>query len=122
MTRVMVVDDSRVSRMMIRNKIETLRPGWTLVEAASGEDALAQAQGQAPDHVTMDLNMAGMNGFEAAERLLALCPGVKIALLTANIQESSRERAQRLGVLFVAKPVTDAAVLAVVGHFESSAP
>lgn len=122
MTRVMVVDDSRVSRMMIRNKIETLRPGWTLVEAASGEDAIAQAQQQAPDHVTMDLNMGGMNGFEAAQRLLTLFPGLRLALLTANIQESSRERAQALGVLFVAKPVTDAAVLALVQHFEGARP
>ena len=115
--RLLVVDDSRVSRMIIKGKVASLCPDWEVFEAASGDEALALAPQLRPHFVTMDVNMPGISGFEAAERLRALLPEARIAMLTANIQESSRERAVGMGVKFVQKPVTEAAIQQVVEHF-----
>ncbi|MFX7973074.1 response regulator, partial [Acinetobacter baumannii] len=57
-----------------------------------------------------DVNMPGINGFEAAEKILALNAATRICMLTANVQESSRELARRLEVRFVSKPVTDSSL------------
>ncbi|MCD8514658.1 MAG: response regulator [Burkholderiaceae bacterium] len=115
--KLLIVDDSRVSRMIIKSKVESLQLGWQVLEAASGDEAVANAPAWAPDFVTMDVNMPGMNGFDAAQRLLALCPEVRMVLLTANIQESSRERAEAMGVKFIQKPVTAQAIQQAVDHF-----
>ena len=120
--KLLIVDDSKVSRMRIRAFFAAQCPAWSVDEAGTGEEAIEKTAAWAPDYVTMDVNMPGMSGFDAAQKIVELRPGVRMVMLTANIQESSRERAQRMGVLFVAKPVTDAAVLAVVEHFESAGP
>ena len=107
---VLVVDDSRVARMMTGAAIQRLRPGWGIVEAASGEEALALAQAQPPDFVLMDVNMPGIGGLEAARRMCADHPGVRLSLLTANIQDPVREHAVGLGVGFLTKPLSEEAL------------
>lgn len=114
--RLLIVDDSRVSRMMIRARVQALQPGWALEEAASGDEALVMVAQSAPDYVTMDVNMPGLNGFDAADQLHKLAPNTRIVMLTANIQESSRARAESIGLKFVQKPITDASMLQVIAH------
>jgi CheY-like chemotaxis protein len=58
----------------------------------------------------MDVNMPGMSGFETAQLMLARDPDIRIVMLTANIQESSRQVAASLRLNFVAKPVTEASL------------
>ena len=115
--KLLIVDDSRVSRMMIRAFFTRRQPAWTLLEAQNGDEALACVAAERPDFVTMDVNMPGITGFEAAEKILALSPQTGICMLTANIQESSREHARQLQVQLVGKPVTDASLEQVVGVF-----
>lgn len=119
--KVLIVDDSSVSRMMIRGRIAGLQPDWDILEAADGSQALAVVQSDAPDFITMDVNMPGMNGFDAVEQIRQVNQRAKIVILTANIQESSRDRAQQLGVQFVQKPATLAAVQQVVDYFLGAA-
>ncbi|GAB4215915.1 MAG: hypothetical protein Fur007_14930 [Rhodoferax sp.] len=114
---LLVVDDSKVSRMMIKNHVTKLQPDWTVIEAASGDEAIALAKAQRPNFITMDVNMPGISGFEAVARIRAFDPDVRIAMLTANIQESSREKAAALKVTFVQKPATEAAVRQAVDYF-----
>ncbi len=119
--RLLIVDDSRVSRMIIKGKVVSLQPDWEVLEAASGDEAVARALDIQPDFVTMDVNMPGMNGFEATERLRALLPQTRIVVLTANIQENSRDKAQAMGVKFIQKPVTETAIQQAVDHFLAAA-
>lgn len=107
---LLVVDDSRVSRMMIRSFVLAVHPEWLILEAGSGEEALERVREHMPDYVTMDMNMPGMDGVEAADRIMKACPSAKVALLTANVQDSSREKARVLGIAFVAKPITSASI------------
>lgn len=112
---VLLVDDSRVARMMTRKVIEHGRPGWTVVEAATGEEALALMPEVEPDYVVLDVNMPGIGGLETARRMCVLAPAVPITLLTANIQDPVRHQAEDLGVGFLTKPVRDEALLAFLG-------
>lgn len=104
---VLLVDDSRVARMMTRSVVEKFCPGWTILEAASGEEALDMAAAAAPDFVLMDVNMPGMGGLETARLFRERVPGTALSLLTANIQDSVREEAARLGIGYISKPLRD---------------
>jgi two-component system chemotaxis response regulator CheY len=117
MPKLLIVDDSSVSRMMIKGRIANLQPDWQVVEAASGDAALAVVESEAPDFITMDVNMPGMNGFETVEKIRLTNLSARIVILTANIQESSRAKADQLAVKFVQKPATLAAVQLAVDYF-----
>jgi CheY-like chemotaxis protein len=117
-TTMLIVDDSRVSRMMIRKFAQELRPDWQFIEATSGDEALEIATNQDFQLVSMDFNMPGLNGLEASLRLHELRPELKIALFTANVQESNRNRAEAQGLHFVAKPVSLASVKSIVELLE----
>lgn len=115
---VLVVDDSRVSRMLIKSLLVARHPQWTITEANSGDEALAVAKDRSFDFCTMDINMPGLQGAEAAEQLLKMRPALRIVLFSANIQETQQARAAQLGVPFVAKPVTEKSVALVLVHFQ----
>jgi len=116
-TKLLIVDDSSVSRMIIRGRIATLQPGWDVMEACSGDEAVAMVSTVQPDYITMDVNMPGMNGFEAARKIRQLHADIRIVMLTANIQTSSRDKAAQLAVHFVQKPATQSAIQEVIDYF-----
>jgi two-component system chemotaxis response regulator CheY len=118
--KLLIVDDSKVSRMRIRAFFATQCPSWAIEEADSGDAALANAAAAAPDYVTMDVNMPGISGFEAAAQLMAAHPHIRIVMLTANIQESSRQQATSLQLNFVAKPATEASLQQALSHLVAS--
>lgn len=116
---LLIVDDSRTSRMLIKGIVASLRPAWRVIEAGGGEEALALVAAENPDFVSMDVNMPGISGLEAAGRIRLKFPQVRVVLCTANVQESVRQAAGRAGVHFVAKPITPASVTDMVGFFEN---
>ena len=115
--KLLIVDDSKVSRMRIRAFFASHCPAWTIHEAGTGDEALAFASKDKPDFVTMDVNMPGMSGFETAQLMLLRDADIRIVMLTANIQESSRQVAASLQLNFVAKPVVEASLRQVLDYF-----
>lgn len=107
---LLIVDDSRVARMMARAIVSSLHPGWTVLEAASGEEAISALATQTPDYITMDYNMPGIHGVDAAREILQRVPHCRIVIFSANIQESISRQAEELGLRFVAKPITENSV------------
>lgn len=116
---LLIVDDSRVSRMMIRAFVLAKHPQWIVIEAASGNEALEIVDRDTPNCCTMDINMPGIIGTDAAEQILGKYPGIRIVIFSANIQESHQTRAATLGARFVAKPVTEKSVAQALEFFES---
>jgi CheY-like chemotaxis protein len=104
---VLLVDDSRVARIMTRAAVESACPSHSILEASSGEEALDIAAKSAPDFVLMDVNMPGMGGLVAARLLRERFPALALSLLTANIQDSVREEAARLDIGYMTKPIED---------------
>jgi two-component system chemotaxis response regulator CheY len=117
---LLIVDDSRTSRMLIRGLITQLRPDWRLVEAGNGDEALAAVEAEVPTYVSMDVNMPGMSGLEAAGRIRIKHPGVRIVMCTANIQESTRNAAGQAGIGFVSKPITERSVTESLAFWEAA--
>jgi CheY-like chemotaxis protein len=115
---VLVVDDSRVSRLMARQFILARRPGWQVEEAATGEEALEKARAMSPTLILVDVNMPGMGGLAAAGHLRAMCPDAHISLVTANVQNTTRNRATEMGIGFMQKPITEARIHALLGALE----
>lgn len=105
--QVLVVDDSRVSRLMSHQFIISKHADWQVIEAATGEEALEKVKTFTPVLILLDVNMPGMGGVAAAEQLRALCPQTHIFLVTANVQNAIRNRASELGVGFMEKPITE---------------
>jgi len=112
---ILVVDDSRMSRMMLSTIIKDLHPNWLIETAEDGAAALELTKTKSFDLFTIDFNMPGINGLELAEQLKVNFPNAKMALLTANIQDSIRNRAEAVGVQFIAKPITVEKIIAFVG-------
>jgi CheY-like chemotaxis protein len=112
---VLIVDDSRVSRLMARQFILSAKPDWTVAEAATGEEALEMVKSATPALILIDVNMPGMGGLAAAEQLRQSCPQAHISLVTANVQNATRNRATEMGIGFMEKPITEARIHALIG-------
>ncbi len=116
---LLIVDDSRMSRMLIRAVVADARPHWRIIEASTGDESIKLVEEHSPSFVSMDVNMPGISGLEAAGRIRIRHPEVRIVLCTANIQESTREAASKVGIHFVPKPITAATIGDAIEFFES---
>lgn len=108
---ILVVDDSRVSRMLIRTIIAHAHPQAFVIEASNANEALDKTENVEIHIATLDLNMPGMDGLLLASKLLERFPAARIGLLTANIQEVVRQKAETLGIGFISKPITEEKIL-----------
>lgn len=115
--KLLIVDDSKVSRMIIRARILDVHPDWEILEAANGTEGIAVALAQKPDFCTMDINMPGILGTDAAEQILKELPGSRVVIFSANIQESFQERTAAMGAIFVAKPITEKSIAEALRYF-----
>ena len=111
----LIVDDSKMSRMMVKKIISTAHPDWNIVEAENGQVAVDKAQESRFDIILLDYNMPVMEGGKAAELIRPLQPDAKIAFLTANVQEAIKEMAKKLKIDFIPKPISEEKVLNYVG-------
>ena len=112
----LIVDDSRMSRLLLRNLIQHAHPAWAVLEATSGDEALQIARDTPLGLVTMDYNMQGLNGLDAALALRALQPDARIVMLSANVQPSIQARAHAAGIPFIPKPITADTLQAIIEH------
>jgi DNA-binding NarL/FixJ family response regulator len=81
--RVLVVDDQALVRAGIRMLLETQDDLEVVGEAADGTDAISAAARLTPDVVLMDIRMPGVDGIEAARRIIALGPAPpRVVMLT----------------------------------------
>jgi two-component system chemotaxis response regulator CheY len=94
-----------------------------VVEAEDGMTALERYFLEKPQLVLLDLVMRGMSGLDVLDKLHELDPNVRAIVVTADIQDSSRELAAAGGACaFLNKPVDRASLLsAVSGALETPA-
>ncbi len=109
--KILVVDDSRLSRMMITAIIKNNYPDWEIYEAEDGDAALKICESLDIDIATLDMNMPGMDGLTLGAKLRELYPNARLSMLTANVQEATRKKADAAGIGFIGKPVTEERVL-----------
>jgi two-component system chemotaxis response regulator CheY len=113
MARILIVDDSSLSRKISRRMLE--EAGHTVEDAADGLAALERYALARPDLVLLDVTMNEMNGLEVLQKLRAMDPAARVVMATADAQTSTRTLSEAGGAVgFVLKPLTREAVLRAV--------
>jgi CheY-like chemotaxis protein len=103
--RILVVDDSKLARLVVAKALKALHPDWPLVEAATADEALLVAKQSSVDVAIVDFNMPGRDGLSVAADLLAWKPKLPLAILSANTQMEVIDGAHKLGARFLFKPL-----------------
>ena len=107
---ILLLDDSKVARMAARRIIAEAVPDAVVADTGEISRVFDLVAETAFDLVLIDYNMPEENGLSLAERLRASHPTLRMALLTANIQETVAQRAHALGLAFLPKPLRPDAV------------
>jgi len=102
--KVLIVDDSPVSRMIVKKCLPKERD-FEVFEACDGKEGLEKFKEVAPDVTFLDLTMPVMDGFEALEEIRRVNPAAVVIVLTADIQQKTVDRVMAAGaVTVVPKP------------------
>lgn len=106
MATILIADDSMFQRFMHAKVAKAL--GFQVVEAKDGNECLQLMRSTGPEVLLLDLNMPGRGGLEVLEILRQEQLAVEVLVITADIQETTRQRCEELGVAgFVNKPVDE---------------
>jgi two-component system, cell cycle response regulator DivK len=106
MEKVLIVDDNRASRDLIRAILKTVR--CDIIEATHGQQALELMQQERPDLVLLDIDMPGLNGLAVVKKIRedASLADLPVVAVTAFAMERDREKAMAAGfTAYVTKPV-----------------
>lgn len=95
--RVLIADDHPIFRDGMRALLGSVPDTEVVGEAATGDEAIAQAGDLQPDVVLMDLQMPGIGGIEATRRILHASPHIRILVVTMFEDDYSVFAAMRAG-------------------------
>jgi len=108
--RILIVDDSKLARMVMMSSLRRIRPDWDVVEATSAQEALEATAKGGFDIALVDFNMPDMDGLALISKMRQTDKAIPIAVVSANLQDEIISRARELNAAFVAKPLTDEAL------------
>lgn len=89
MKNIMIIDDSRASRMMIKNIVNDQFKEWAVLEAANADEALRLCTENIPDYFSVDLNMPERDGLELIEILKPKFKKCKICFIGSKYSTSN---------------------------------
>ncbi len=107
--KILYIEDNGVNRRLVRRILE--REGYVVIEAADGLSGVQAALTEHPDLILMDINLPGLDGYEAATRLKSepALADTPIVALTANVTPGDRERSLVSGCDgYIPKPIDPA--------------
>ncbi len=122
-TSILILDDRPGDRELLATLLG--HAGYSVTEAASGDEALAVARDECPDLVITDVLMPGMNGYEFVRRLRddPDTSAIPVVFCTVHhVEEAVRQLAAAVGVShFIPKASDPATVVGTVGEALGSA-
>jgi CheY-like chemotaxis protein len=109
--RVLVADDSKTFRHLIRKVLAASRFGIGVDVVDNGELAIGLLRQQSYDVIFLDYDMPGLDGLEAACLVQEICPSARVVMISANHNEGVERAARYFGVVdFLKKPFYATAV------------
>ena len=120
--RILVVDDDANLLKLLSMRLQ--KEGFTVVEAASGEEALGKLAASTPELVITDMRMGGMDGLALFEAVNRRHPSLPVIILTAHGNIPDAVHATRKGVFsYLTKPFEARALMLEVDRaLELAAP
>ncbi len=121
--RILVVEDHEDNRQILRDLLGAA--GYEMVEAHDGESAHPAAAKEKPDLILMDIQLPGLDGYEATRRIKAdpALKAIPIIVVTSYALSGDEAKAREAGCDdYVAKPYSPRQLLAKIRHFLSAAP
>jgi len=113
--RVLIVEDNEKNMKLVRDVLQAT--GYSTLEATTGEEAIELSLSQAPALVLMDVQLPGIDGVEALERLRQneRTASIPVLALTAQAMSGDRERFLEAGFDgYLSKPIDVAELIQVV--------
>lgn len=113
-SRFLLVDDDAVFTCAMSRALE--RRGFAVQCADSAEAALRACRSEAPDYITLDLNMPGTSGLVILPELLLAAPGAQLLVLTGYSSIATAVQATKAGARdYLCKPASVDEILAALG-------
>ena len=116
--RILVVDDQEDNRRILRDLLTA--SGFAVIEAKTGEESVTLAEAQIPDLILMDIQLPGIDGYEATRRIKAKPPLSATPLIVVTSYALSGDEAKAFAAgadAYVSKPFSPRALLAKVREF-----
>ena len=117
-TRILVVEDQEDNRRIVRDLLTSV--GYEIIEAVTGEEGVAMAEVQHPDLILMDIQLPGLDGYEATRRIKAnpaLHP-IPIIAVTSYALSGDDVKAWEAGCdAYISKPYSPRQLLAKIREF-----
>ena len=113
--RILVVEDQEDNRRIVRDLLTSV--GFEIMEAMTGEEAVTLAETYVPDLILMDIQLPGLDGYEASRRIKAnpLLRPIPIIAVTSFALSGDDVKAYEAGCDgYVSKPYSPRALLAEV--------
>ena len=119
--RVLIVDDSPISRELVRDILEP--SGYEVFEAEDGVAALRKIEETQPHVVLLDIEMPGLDGYEVIRRLRqdSRFATLRVAAFTAHAMTDEREKALAAGFDdYISKPIRPAVLRTLITRLTPS--
>lgn len=121
--RVLVVEDHEENRRILRLLLASA--SIDMIEAVTGEEGVAAAERERPDLILMDIQLPGLDGYEATRRIKGN-PAVRhipIIVVTSYALSGDDVKAFEAGCdAYVTKPFVPRELLAKVREFLAKQP
>jgi two-component system cell cycle response regulator DivK len=117
-TRILVIEDHEDNRRILRDLLTSA--GYETIEAVTGEEGVALADTHRPDLILMDIQLPGLDGYEATRRIKAnpALRHIPIVAVTSYALSGDDVKAREAGCdAYVTKPFSPRALLAKVREY-----
>ncbi len=116
--RILIVEDQEDNRKILRDLLTSA--GFTPLEATTGEEGVTLAEREHPDLILMDIQLPGLDGYEATRRIKALpaLQQIPVIAVTSYALSGDDVKARDAGCDgYITKPFSPRALLATVREF-----
>jgi two-component system cell cycle response regulator DivK len=116
--RILVVEDQEDNRRIVRDLLTSV--GYEIIEAVTGEAGVTAAESHVPDLILMDIQLPGLDGYDATRRIKAnpALQHIPIIAVTSYALSGDDVKAFAAGCNgYVAKPFSPRALLATIREF-----
>lgn len=121
--RILVIEDQEDNRRIVRDLLTSV--GYQIIEATAGDEGVALAKLHRPDLILMDIQLPGLDGYEATRQIKAdpNLHHIPIIVVTSYALSNDDKKAFEAGCdAYVSKPYSPRNLLAKIREFLEAPP